>query len=194
MADKRAEIWDAAKEYAAQRNVNVRKQNKRQRTESALSGPVAFMKLLMLLMTIYALFKYVPAYVNFNKIIAEATDKNIGYSGAQNIAEDRGKWGAMAPLRDYAKLKKAYVKGGQTLQVQYILPKDAQATLTIKRCKNIPFFEVFKCQVAQEETFNISGDSVGTRRIFIPDTAMYHLESKVLVNSDERFDIVWRRT
>lgn len=194
MASTTEDIWETAKQHTVKRTDNVKKKSQRQKSDSILSGPLSILKLGLILMSLYALFKYVPAYVNFNRIISKVASENQFQPGAQNLAIQNEKWGLFAPLRDYTKLKKAYVRGGQTLQVQYIIPKDAQATLTLKRCKNILFIDAFKCFVTQTDTIDISGETVGTRRLRVSDTAMYVLESEVLVNSHERADIVWRRT
>lgn len=194
MASTTENIWDTAKQHASKQTEAVKKRSRRQKSDSILSGPMAILKLGLILMSLYALAKYVPAYVNVNRILTEAASETQFQPGAQNLADQQEKWGPFAPLREYAKLKKAYVRAGQSLQVQYILPKDAQASLTLKRCKNILFLDAFKCIVVQSDTIDISGEMVGTRRLRVSDSAMYILESHVLANSNERVDIVWRRT
>ena len=194
MTTNNVTIWDKAKERALSRNSQKRKQNKHQKVEAVLSGPTKLIKFCLFVTSIYALYKYVPAYINFNHIISEATSQPSTQPGAQNLADSHKKWGIAKPLREYVKLKKAYMRDGQTLQVQYILPEQAQATLTIKRCKNLPIIELFNCEVVQAETIEIGGNTVGTQRLRVKGTAMYVLESQVIMADDERFDIVWRRT
>lgn len=189
-----SDIWDKAKERASIKNERARKQGRNQKIETVFAGPTLVIKLSLLLVIVYALFKYIPAYVNFNRIINTATSQPASQFGAQYLTDTPSKWGVAAPLRDYVKMRKAYVRGGKSLQVQYILPQNAQATLTIKRCKNVPIIELFGCQVVQTETIDISGNTIGTQRLQMIDTAMYVLESQVHVNNNERYDIVWRRT
>ncbi|MEP6342573.1 MAG: hypothetical protein ABJ275_04595 [Maricaulaceae bacterium] len=189
-----SDIWDKAKERASMKNEKARKQGRNQKIETVLSGPTLAIKLSLLLVIVYALFKYIPAYVNFNRIINTATSQPVSQFGAQYLTDKPSKWGFAAPLREYVKMKKAYVRSGKSLQVQYILPEHAEATLTIKRCKNVPIVELFECQVVQTETIEITGNTIGTQRLQMVETAMYVLESQVRVNNNERYDIVWRRT
>jgi len=189
MAVEQATIWDVAKQDALSRATKVKRQTKRAHRKSTLSGPIAIMKVIVFLMTLYALAQYVPAFINFKKIITQTSPQ----AGAQTLVEKRNNWGIAAPLREYAKMNKAYMRAGQSLQVQYVLPRDAKATLTIKQCKPAPFIEAFRCDVVAEDKIDLSNDTVGTRRIAFQNTAMYLLESEVQITSDDRFDIKWQR-
>ena len=189
MASSNTQIWDEAKQDALSRAKKIKKQSKRAQRESTFGGPFSIMKIIALLMTLYALAQYIPAFINFKNIVTQSPSQ----SGAQNLVESRKKWGAILPLRDYAKMNKAYMRAGQSLQVQYVLPENTKATLTIKQCKSVPFIEVFHCNVVAENKIDISGDTVGTRRITLQSKAMYLLQSEVQVGSGEIFDIQWQR-
>lgn len=190
MTTERAEIWNIAKRDAQRQNKNVKKQKARLKVKSVIDGPVSIMKFILLLMTIYALYQYIPAFINFKKVISQTT---TAQPGAQTLIGQRDEWGAASPLRDYIKMKKAYVRTGQSLQLQYVLPDSASATVTLKRCKAIPFIEVFKCNVVQAETIELKNETIGTKRFQIAQSGMYHLESQVEVTNDDQFDIIWRR-
>jgi hypothetical protein len=189
MATEKATIWDMAKHDALSRAQKVKKHTKRAHRQSALSGPIAIMKVIVFLMTLYALAQYVPAFINFKKIITQTSPQ----SGAQTLLEQRNNWGIAAPLRDYVKMNKAYMRAGQSLQVQYVLPEDAKASLTLKQCRPAPFIEAFRCDVVAETVIDVSNDTVGTRRITLNHSAMYLLQSEVQVGSDDKFDIKWQR-
>jgi len=193
MVTKNMAIWDTAKLDALTRAKKVKKNEKKAKRQSVLDGPLSFMKLILLVMTVYALVQYVPAFVNFKKIIVQTTAQSSAQSGAQNLTLERQKWGLAAPLREYVKMNKAYMRAGQILQVKYVLPDDAKAVLTIQQCKSIPYVEAFHCQVVAENKIDLSNDTVGTRRITLHNTAMYRLKSDVQVGINDRFDIKWQR-
>lgn len=193
MATKSTSIWTEARSDAAKRAKTVKKENRRMKRQSVLDGPLSILKLITILMVIYSLFQYVPAFLNIKKIISQANAQSSAQAGAQTLVENRENWGLMAPLRDYAKLRKAYVRKGQSIQLQYVLPSKAIANVTIKQCKAIPFVEVFNCEVVQSETIDLSGETTGTRRFQVSSSAIYLLESQVQVGEDDRFDITWRR-
>lgn len=190
MTTEKADLWDIAKRDAQSQNKRARQQKTRLKVKSVLDGPVSLMKLILLVMTIYALYQYVPAFVNFKKVISQTT---TAQPGAQNLIRQRDDWGVASPLRDYIKMKKAYVRAGQSLQLQYVLPTNVSATVTLKRCKTIPFVEVFKCNIVQAETIDLKNETIGTKRFQITQSGMYHLESQVEVTKDDKFDIVWSR-
>lgn len=190
MASKTVDIWDKAKQDAKRQNENVKKQKLRTRADSIFGGPIALIKIILFAMTVYALFQYVPAFVNVKKAITQIKT----YPGAQTQVDNRNSWGIFTPLRDFTKIKKAYVRSGKTLQVQYSMPESAQAKLVIKRCKPIIFIEVFHCQVTQTQEIDISNETVGTHRIHVKDSAMYLLQSQVEVKSGEDYNITWRRS
>jgi len=174
MASKTVDIWDEAKQDAKRQNENVKKQKLRTRADSIFGGPIALIK----------------AFVNVKKAITQIKT----YPGAQTQVDNRNSWGIFTPLRDFTKIKKAYVRSGKTLQVQYSMPESAQAKLVIKRCKPIIFIEVFHCQVTQTQEIDISNETVGTHRIHVKDSAMYLLQSQVEVKSGEDYNITWRRS
>ena len=189
MATENATIWDLAKQDAQRQNKSVKKQQIIGKLQSLYSGPVAIMKLMMLVMVVYALIQYIPAFVNLKKLV---TQTNI-QSGAQTQIDSRKNWGIFEPVLGYTKIKKAYVRAGNTFSVQYALPQNAEAKLVIKRCRSIIFIEVFNCQVMQSEVIDISGETVGTRRIQVADSAIYVFEHQVNVKSGEPFDVTWHR-
>lgn len=193
MATENATIWDAAKQDALSHAKKVKKTTKQARRESVLSGPLSLIKIILFFMTLYALVQYVPAFVNFKKIITQTTAQSGAQSGAKNLSLEREKWGFAAPLREYTKMNKAYMRAGQSLQVKYMLPKDAKAVLTVQECKSVPFIEVFRCDVVAENKIDLSNDTIGTRRIAFQNAAMYRLKSDVEIGVDDQFDIKWQR-
>ena len=140
-------------------------------------------------MTLYVLYHYVPAFVNLKPILTQTTSQ----AGAQSQIDNRKALGAIAPLRDQFKMRKAYVRKGQILQAQYILPAGANASITIKQCKRMIFIEAFNCRNVQDQTVDLSGQTSGTRRFQVAESAMYVLESRVETDADQAFDITWRR-
>ena len=189
MATHDKNIWDEAAQYAASRTKNASKQRRRVKIQSVTSAPIQVMRFILLLMTLYALYHYVPAFVNLKPILTQTT----AHSGAQSQIDSRKALGAIAPLRDQFKMRKAYVRKGQILQAQYILPAGANASITIKQCKRMIFIEAFNCKRVQDQTVDLSGQTSGTRRFQVAESAMYVLESRVEAEADQAFDITWRR-
>jgi len=194
MATKNMAIWDTAKLDALTRAKKVKKHANQSKRQSIFGGPIALIKLTLFFMTLYALAQYVPAFVNVKKIIVQTASPSNAQSGAQNLALDRQKWGIAAPLREYVKMNRAYMRAGQALQVKYVLPEGAKAVLTIQQCKSILYVEVFHCQVVAENQIELSNDKVGTRRIALQNTAMYRLKSDVQIGMSDHYDIKWQRS
>ena len=94
MATENATIWDLAKQDAQRQNKSVKKQQIVRKLQSLYSGPVAIMKLMMLVMVVYALIQYIPAFVNLKKLV---TQTNI-QSGAQTQIDSRKNWGIFTPV------------------------------------------------------------------------------------------------
>jgi len=189
METHKTNIWDEASEYAQKRTKNASKHRVRMKVQSFINAPIQAMRLILLLMTLYALYHYVPAFVNLKPVLTQTTTQ----AGALTQVENRKTLGAIAPLRDQFKMRKAYVRKGQILQAQYILPADASASITIKQCKRMIFIEAFNCKRVQDQTVDLSGQTSGTRRFQVAESAMYVLESRVETEADQRFDITWRR-
>ena len=64
MASTTENIWDTAKQHASKQTQAVKKRSRRQKSDSILSGPIAILKLGLILMSLYALAKYCLLYTS----------------------------------------------------------------------------------------------------------------------------------
>ena len=189
MAGNEGNVWDAARVDAAKQTKSARKQQRDMKIQAATRVPVLLMRLGAVLMVLYALVLYVPAFINIKPLILQ-TDT---HSGAQTKIDNRNTLGPFAAISDKFKLNKGYMRKGQSFQAQYILPENATAILTVKRCARFIFIEAFYCKDIQAQTTDLSSETVGTRRFHAKDSAMYVFESQVTVNKGQRYDITWQR-
>jgi len=139
----------------------------------------------------YVALHYIPAYLGTHKILAMS---NINDS-ASRLVDDGSQKSKMMRYLDLFKIKRAYLRSGQSIQVQYALPEGAVMDIYIKRCRPALILEIFDCQVVSEKTAQIVNDKVGTQRFMFQDKGFYLFDERVTLKdgTPQKYRVVWSR-
>lgn len=138
----------------------------------------------------YVSLHYIPAYLGLNKILS-FSDLDTSAS----VAPESSQWAALSSYADAFRIKRTYLRPGQTIQAQYALPKGAKLDLVIQRCRPALIVEIFKCEVINEQTAKIRNDKLGTQRFRFPEAGFYRFDEKVSLapNNNGNYRVVWSR-
>jgi len=138
----------------------------------------------------YVALHYIPAYLGLNKILA-FSDLDTSAS----VAPESSQWAALSSYADAFRIKRTYLRPGQTIQAEYALPEGATLDLVIQRCRPAFVVEIFKCQVISEETSRVSNDKLGTQHFRFPESGFYRFDEKVTLSPDniKSYRVVWSR-
>jgi len=138
----------------------------------------------------YVALHYIPAYLGLNKILS-FSDLNTSSS----IAPESSQMTTLSSYVDAFRLKRTYLRPGQTIQVQYAIPEGAKLDLVIQRCRPAFILEIFKCETMSEETAQIRDDKLGTQRFHFPEAGFYRFDEKVTLapNNTDNYRVVWSR-
>ena len=139
----------------------------------------------------YVSLHYVPAYLGLNKILAFSD-----LDTSSSVAPESSQWAALSSYVDAFRIKRTYLKSGQTIQAQYALPEGAKLDLIIQRCRPAFVVEIFNCQVISEETAHVTNDKDGTQRFSFAESGFYRFDEKVTLspNNVKNYRVIWSRT
>ena len=139
----------------------------------------------------YVSLHYVPAYLGLNKILAFSD-----LDTSSSVAPESSQWAALSSYVDAFRIKRTYLKSGQTIQAQYALPEGAKLDLIIQRCRPAFVVEIFNCQVISEETAQVTNDKDGTQRFSFAESGFYRFDEKVTLspNNVKNYRVIWSRT
>jgi len=139
----------------------------------------------------YIALHYVPAYLGLQKIIAFSKLD----TSASRLAKD-GPSSLLSAYIDPFRLKRTYLRQGQSIQVQYALPDDAELEILVNQCKAAFIVEIFKCDVISQETSFVKNDKVGTLKFKFQDAGFYVFDEVITQTKTphESFRVVWSRT
>ncbi len=138
----------------------------------------------------YVALHYIPAYLGLNKILSFSD-----LHSSSSVAPEDSQWAALSSYVDAFRIKRAYLRPGQTIQAEYAIPDGAKLDLVIQRCRPAFVVEIFKCQVVSEETAEIRNDKLGTQRFRFPEAGFYRFDEKVTLdpNNVKNYRVVWSR-
>ena len=138
----------------------------------------------------YVALHYIPAYLGLNKILSFSD-----LDTSSSVAPESSQWATLSSYADAFRLKRTYLRPGQTIQAQYALPEGAKLDLVIQRCQPAFIVEIFKCRVINEETARVTNDKLGTQRFHFPEAGFYRFDEKVTLapNNVKNYRIVWSR-
>lgn len=138
----------------------------------------------------YVALHYIPAYLGLNKVLSFS---NLDTSAS--VAPESSQWAALSSYADAFRIKRTYLKSGQTIQAQYALPEGATLELVIQRCRSAFIVEIFNCQVVSEETARVKNDKDGTQRFRFPEAGFYRFDERVTLapNNVKNYRVVWSR-
>lgn len=139
----------------------------------------------------YIALHYIPAYLGTHKILAMS---NVDNSAAR-LVDDGSQRSKMMVYLDLFKIKRAYIRPGQSIQAQYALPEGATLDLYIRQCRPALVIEIFDCEVVSEQTARVSNDKVGTRKFTFGDEGFYLFDERVTLPDGKpyKYRVVWSR-
>lgn len=138
----------------------------------------------------YVALHYIPAYLGLNKLLS-FSDMDT----TSSVAPESSQWATLSSYADAFRLKRTYLRQGQTIQAQYALPAGAKLELVIQRCRPAFIVEIFKCQVISEETARVTNDRDGAQRFRFPEAGFYRFDEKVTLapNNVKNYRVIWSR-
>jgi len=138
----------------------------------------------------YVALHYIPAYLGLNKVLSFSD-----LDTSSSVAPESSQWAALSSYADAFRLKRTYLRPGQTIQAQYALPKGAKLDLVIQRCRPAFIVEIFKCQVINEQNSVVKNERNGTQRFVFPEAGFYRFDEKITLapNNVKNYRVVWSR-
>lgn len=138
----------------------------------------------------YIALHYIPAYLGLNKILSFSE-----LDSSSSVAPESSQWAALSSYADAFRIKRTYLRSGQTIQAQYALPEGATLDLIIQRCKPAFVVEIFNCQVLNEETARVNNDKDGSQRFRFSESGFYRFDERVTLAPDNKknYRVVWSR-
>jgi|GEM_PF-4221514 len=70
-------------------------------------------------------------------------------------------------------MRKTYLRSGQAIRAQYVIPEGATLELTIRYCKPDFVREIFECEVIGEKKEVITSGTVGTQKFVFQNAGFY---------------------
>lgn len=139
----------------------------------------------------YVAMHYVPAFVQPHKIIGATT---IDMSAKR--LEDKGPIRKIfGPYIDAFSIQRTYLRSGQEIQAQFILPKGATLDLNMTQCRRIFAIEIVRCDVIMQKNVEITDKIIGSKSFQFPEKGFYHFSHNIKFKDDIPTDykIVWTR-
>lgn len=139
----------------------------------------------------YTALHYVPAYVSTAKILSFS---NVDTS-ATRLASHNNRT-ALRAWRELFTIRRAFVRAGQTIQVQYALPEGTELQLVITQCERAFIIAVFKCVPVSSQTIKIAKKTIGTREFVFDKSGFYDFDDIIIQKSANVSDyqVIWRRS
>ena len=132
----------------------------------------------------YTAMHYAPSLFGFGKLVDVGGSERE--SGRFAMSED----GVLAPYADLFKLRRTYLRAGQTLNAQYESRSGAPIDLVVVKCANRPVVEVFHCQPVGRSEVTVR-DRSGSREFRFAEAGFYHVAEAA--PADATYQVVWRR-
>jgi len=138
----------------------------------------------------YVSLHYIPAYLGLNKVLSFSDLNN-----SSSIAAESSQMATLSSYADAFRIKRTYLRPGQTIQAEYAIPEGAKLDLVIQRWRPAFIVEIFKCQVMSEETAQIRNDKLGTQRFRFPESGFYRFDERITLppNNVKNYRVVWSR-
>jgi|GEM_PF-2542596 len=137
--------------------------------------------LMLGLASCYTAMFYVPSILPVHKYIALSEP---GRADPRLEAD-----GVLAPYLAMFKMRRAYMRSGQTVSVQYRNLGTGALDLTITQCRRAPVIEVFRCTPVSAKTTTIT-DRSGTRSFSIGESGFYYFST---TTTSDSYRILFKR-
>ena len=138
----------------------------------------------------YVALHYIPAYLGLQKVIAFSELDN----SAARLAKD-DELSVLSAYMDPLRIKRTYLRAGQSMQVQYALPEGSNMEIKINRCRAAFIVEIFKCDIVSQKKLVVKNDKVGTQRFTFEEKGFYLFDETVIQKTakQQKFRVVWSR-
>jgi len=142
-------------------------------------------------MMCYVSLHYFPAYVQTHKILSSPS---IDTSAARlkNKGPIRK---VIGPYIDMFSMQRTYLRSGQEIQAQFVLPEGAKLELEIQQCRRKVIFEIFQCDVISRKDSIVTNETNGAASFQFRDNGFYHFNHKVTFAKETpaNHQVVWVR-
>lgn len=140
----------------------------------------------------YTGLSYLPAFVSTAKF-ANITNHD---RSATRLNETSSTSTIKKAYFKVANLRQAYLRAGQSVQVQYYLPEQAQLELVITHCKRSLILEAFKCIPYKTDNLTVAKNTIGTREFIVDKSGFYKFSHTVIKRSADGAyqNVFWRRS
>lgn len=140
----------------------------------------------------YIALHYIPAYLSVHKLLALSTPTE---AAAINLKSKNSAFGILTPYVDSLRMRRTYLRSGQAIRAQYVIPEGAELELTIRYCKPDFVREIFDCEVIGEKTETIRSGTVGTQKFMFQNTGFYTFHNKITMADNEgEYRVIWSRS
>jgi len=142
-------------------------------------------------MLCYVALHYIPAFLQPQKILSSVTLEDAAIR-LENRGPIRKVFG---PYIDAFSMQRTYLRGGQQIQAQYVLPEGARLNLSIQHCQPIPVVEIFKCQVMSKKDIQVTNETLGSKGLRFAETGFYHFDHEIVFKDGipKDYKVVWSR-
>jgi len=139
----------------------------------------------------YVAMHYIPAFIQPHKILSATTIDMTAHR-----LEDKGPIRKIfGPYIDAFSIQRTYLRGGQEIQAQFILPEGAALNLNISQCRRVFALEILKCDIIMQNNVKITNKTIGAKSFQFPDKGFYHFSHEITFKDNVQADykIVWTR-
>jgi len=139
----------------------------------------------------YVSLHYLPAFVQTQKILgSNAIDTST--ARLQNKGPIRK---VLGPYIDAFSMQRTYLRPGQEIEAQFILPEGATLDLEIEQCRRVIAIEIFKCDVISRKNVSVTKATLGDKSFQFANGGFYHFSHKVTLanGSSNDYTVVWTR-
>lgn len=141
------------------------------------------------LFILYTSVFYVPAFVNMGAL-------GLATPATEQPQADTKKH-LLSGYTDMFKIRRGYIRAGQSLHVDYALSPGQNLMLNIQKCSAPVILEVFYCSNIQGQEIKVTGDARGSRSFVMREPGFYYFD-EVVTNgngsiSEDPFFIMWSR-
>lgn len=143
----------------------------------------------------YVAMHYIPALASPGKTIRVATETRIvPKNETQFDIEPLSAFEKiLGPYHKLFAMDRAYMRGGETIQIKFDIPQTTTVDLDIVQCRRIWVIEIFNCKVMSQFTSQ-KGPGRGIATFTLGDDGFYHFRHRVNgLNPSDTYLLVWER-
>lgn len=138
----------------------------------------------------YIALHYIPAYMGLNKIMSAPS---LNHSRPDPLGKN-----SLPIISDYLnpfRIRRAYIRAGQSASVDYSIPAEAQLHVTITRCRPAFIIEIFQCEAIEQSTAILEDKTFGSHHFRFKYSGFYLFGESVEQrgNESQPYKVTWSR-